>query len=152
MKIENYNIKREEEKTTGRGLNSHPHMIRGFKMRLLGYLNGTHLSVFFQLMKGELDDCLEWPFEKSVSFVLIHQDNENKCFKLSMTDALTKKDRSYESFRRPVADSNVALGYENFISQERLYGDGFIKNDSIHIRCVIEWSFYFFNQERGFGI
>ena len=137
MKIENYNIKRE-------GLNSHPHMIQGFKMRLLVYLNGprsstgTHLSVFFQLMKGELDDCLEWPFEKSVSFVLIHQDNKKKCFKLSMTDALTKKDLSYESFRRPVADSNVALGYDNFISQERLYGDGFIKNDSIHIRCVIE--------------
>ena len=144
MKIENYNIKREEEKTSGRGLKSHPHMIQGFKMRLLVYLNGprsstgTHLSVFFQLMKGELDDCLEWPFEKSVSFVLIHQDNKNKCFKLSMTDALTKKDLSYESFRRPVADSNVALRYDNFISQERLYGDGFIKNDSIHIRCVIE--------------
>lgn len=142
MKIENYNRKLEEEKTTGGNLFSDPHMIQGFKMRLLIYLNGcgggegTHLSLFFQLMKGELDDILKWPFNKTIHFVLIHQDNKNECFKLSITD--TEKATTTAYFRKPVTDFNIGFGYIRFISHERLHAGGFIKNDSLYIGCTIE--------------
>ena len=42
-------------------------------MWIRAYLNGdgigykTHFSVFFVLMKGELDPLLKWPFEYKVS-------------------------------------------------------------------------------------
>ena len=84
MKIDNYNRKIEEEKARGGALYSDPHIIQSFKMRLEIRLNGsgdgagTHLSVYWRLMKGELNDCLEWPFDKIISFVLIHQDNKKK--------------------------------------------------------------------------
>ena len=97
MKIENYNRKLEEEKISGGKQCSDPNMVQGSKMRLEIYLNGqgnctgTHLSVYWRLMKGELDDCLEWPFDKMITFVLIHQDNKNKCFEISRTNTLRNK-------------------------------------------------------------
>ena len=138
MKIENYNKKLEEEKRTGRNLYSDPHIIQGFKMRLEIYLNGskdskgTHLSVYWQLMKGEFDDCLEWPFDKVISLVLIHQDDKNKFHKRSINPS------SSEYYQKPVTDCNLGWGYVKFRSHEQLRTDGFIKNDRLYLRCIIE--------------
>ena len=144
MKIENYNRQLEEEKTTGQGIYSNSHMICGFKMRLIVYLNGcgkqtgTHMSVFFQLMKGEFDDCMEWPFDKRVCFVLIHQDDKNRCYKCVFNDAQEKKENALKHFGKPDTDVNVALGFRSFVTLEKLHTDGFIKNDILYIRNVIE--------------
>ena len=144
MKIDNYNRKLEEEKTTGGKLCSDPHIIQGFKMRLEINLNGsgdgtgTHLSVYWQLMKGELDDCLEWPFDQFISFVLNYQDNKSKCCKLSITDALENEANPFEYFRKRVTDYNEGWGFASFLSHEALHADGFIKNDRLYIRCIIE--------------
>ena len=53
----------ELEKITEEPIYSEPRIIMGYKMRLLVYLNeinghGNHLSIYFQLMKGHLDECL----------------------------------------------------------------------------------------------
>ena len=144
MKIENYNRQFEEEKTVKQPIYSNPHMIYGFKMRLMVYLNGcskqkgTHMSVFFQLMKGELDDCMEWPFDKRVYFVLIHQDDKNRCYERLSDDAREKVEGSLTSFGKPVTDVNVARGFRDFVTLEKLHADGFIKNDVLYIRNVIE--------------
>ena len=143
MKIENYNRKLEEEKATGGKLWSDPHIIQGFKMKLEIYLNGikeskgTHLSVYWRLMKGELDDCLDWPFDKTITFVLIHQDDKNKCYKMSMSRDFKNKAKSSECYQKPVTDCNAGWGYSYFISHEKLHTDGFIKNDRLYIRCII---------------
>ena len=116
MKIENYNKQLEEAKTTEKSICSNPHIICGFKMRLMVYLNGngtakrTHMSVFFQLMKGEFDHCMEWPFDERISFVLIHQDDKNRCYKRLTNNALEKRESSLTSFGKPVTDVNVARG------------------------------------------
>ena len=110
-------------------------------MRLLISLNGFEsaegkfMSVFFQLMKGKFDNFIEWPFNKLVTFVLIHQDNKNKHFKRSLENPLVTIDD--QSFRKPVAEYNVFMGLKWFISHEELCTGGFIKNDTIYIRCVI---------------
>ena len=55
---------------------SHP---QGYKMCLkvcphgYGIGVGTHVSVFVQLMKGDFDDCLRWPFQGSVVLQLCNQ-------------------------------------------------------------------------------
>ena len=51
MKIENYNRQFEEEKTAEQPIYSNPHMIYGFKMRLMVYLNGcSEQKVFVVLL------------------------------------------------------------------------------------------------------
>lgn len=93
MTIETYYEKFREALANGISLYSDPHIISGYKMRLQVSLNGqgdgegTHMSVFFQLMKGKLDDYLKWPFDKLIDFVLIHQDDQSKCFTRTLTTA-----------------------------------------------------------------
>ena len=54
----------------------------GYKMCLRLYILGdgigknTHMSLFFVVMKGELDDILQWPFTHRVTFKLINQTRE----------------------------------------------------------------------------
>ena len=144
MKIENYDRKFEQAKATGEVIHSDPHWIYCFKMRLLIYLNGnidakgTHMSVSFQLMKGELDDFIKWPFNKLITFVLIHQDDKNKCFSSTSSAALKNNRFSREFFKQPVTDKNKPHECKWFIALTKLHADGFIKNDTIYIRCVIE--------------
>ena len=53
----------------------------GYKMCIRAYLNGngsgegTHLSIFFVLMKGKYDPLLQWPFESEMTLVLVDQDH-----------------------------------------------------------------------------
>ena len=116
MKIENYNRQFKEEKTVEQPIYSNSHRICGFRMKLVVYLNGcskqkgTHTPVFFQLMKGEFDHCMEWPFDERISFVLIHQDDKNRCYKRLTNNALEKRESSLTSFGKPVTDVNVARG------------------------------------------
>ena len=143
MKIENYNRKFAEEKEYGDSIISNSHVICGFKMRLIIYLNGsgdgygTYMSVYFQLMKGEFDDCLEWPFDKIVSVVLIHQDNKDKCHKLILSSAQETKLNLRKGFLKPKKKSNTGYGFNKFITLEKLHAGGFIKNDILYLRCDI---------------
>ena len=52
----------------------------GYKMCARIYLNGdgmgrgTHISVFFVVMRGQYDALLRWPFRQKVTFMLMDQD------------------------------------------------------------------------------
>ena len=52
------------------------------------------MSVFFQLMKGEFDDCMEWPFNKIITIVLIHPDEKSKFHTLLIDEAQKKKKKN----------------------------------------------------------
>ena len=53
----------------------------GYKMCLRAYLNGdgvgkgSHLSLFFVLMKGEFDAVNQWPFKQKVTLMLLDQSH-----------------------------------------------------------------------------
>ena len=136
-------MKLELMKEIGDFIYSNPYEICYFKMRLLIDLNGygdsegTHMSVYFQLMKGELDDLIEWPFNKKVTFILIHQDDKNKCIKRSLERAGRTRGYLKKYFGKPVNNCNAAYGFDSFIALSKLHADGFIKNDTIYIRCDI---------------
>ena len=49
-------------------------------------------------MKREFDHCMEWPFDERICFVLIHQDDKNRCYKRLTNDALEKREISLKSF------------------------------------------------------
>ncbi len=46
---------------------------------------GTHVSIFAQLMKGDHDDTLTWPFTGSITFELLNQLEDKNHYKYTVT-------------------------------------------------------------------
>ena len=112
----------------------------GYKMCLCLYImgdgigKGTHLSLFFVVMHGEFDNILQWPFTHKVTFKLINQAGGS-----DVVDTF-KPDPMSNSFRKPKSDMNIASGCPRFVSHTELEVGGFIVNDAIFIKCIIDAS------------
>ena len=110
----------------------------GYKMCLRLYImgdgigKGTHLSLFFVVMKGEFDNILQWPFTHKVTFKLINQAGGRDIVDTFQPDPMSS------SFRKPRSDMNVASGCPRFVSHTELERGGFIVNDTIFIKCIID--------------
>eukprot|EP00118_Oscarella_pearsei_P019615 m.209113 g.209113 ORF g.209113 m.209113 type:complete len:596 (+) comp39725_c1_seq29:2949-4736(+) len=109
----------------------------GYKMCARVYLNGdgmgkgSHLSLFFVIMKGEYDALLPWPFQQRVTFTLINQEHQNH-----ISDNF-QPDPSSTSFRRPVSEMNVASGCPLFVPLDDLSKRGYVNDDTIFIRVEV---------------
>ncbi|XP_061553400.1 TNF receptor-associated factor 3 isoform X2 [Phycodurus eques] len=113
----------------------------GYKMCARVYLNGdgmgkgTHLSLFFVVMRGEYDALLPWPFKQKVTLMLMDQGPARK----HLGDAF-KPDPNSSSFRRPAAEMNIASGCPLFVSQSVLESASYIKDDTIFIKVTVDTS------------
>ncbi|XP_037341754.1 TNF receptor-associated factor 3 isoform X1 [Pungitius pungitius] len=113
----------------------------GYKMCARVYLNGdgmgkgTHLSLFFVVMRGEYDALLPWPFKQKVTLMLMDQGPLRK----HLGDAF-KPDPNSSSFRRPAAEMNIASGCPLFVSQTLLETGSYIKDDTIFIKVTVDTS------------
>ncbi|XP_068616354.1 TNF receptor-associated factor 3, partial [Brachionichthys hirsutus] len=113
----------------------------GYKMCARVYLNGdgmgkgTHLSLFFVVMRGEYDALLPWPFKQKVTLMLMDQGPSRK----HLGDAF-KPDPNSSSFRRPAAEMNIASGCPLFVSQSVLETGSYIKDDTIFIKVTVDIS------------
>ena len=111
---------------------------QGYKMCLRLYLNGdgigigTHMSLFFVVMKGEFDNILQWPFTHKVTFKLI-----NQCGGRDIVD-IFQPDPMSTSFQKPKTDMNVASGCPRFVSSNELMQGGFIVDDTIFIKVKVD--------------
>ena len=80
----------------------------GYKMCARIYLNGdgigrgTHISVFFVVMRGEYDALLRWPFRQKVTFMLLDQNNVEH-----VIDSF-RPDPNSSSFQRPRRETNIS--------------------------------------------
>ena len=112
----------------------------GYKMCLRLYImgdgigKGTHLSLFFVVMRGEFDNILQWPFTHKVTFKLINQAGGRDIVDTFQPDPMST------SFRKPKSDMNVASGCPRFVSHTELERGGFIVDDTIFIKCMIDVS------------
>ncbi|PIN95607.1 TNF receptor-associated factor 2 [Aquarana catesbeiana] len=114
----------------------------GYKVCLRIYLNGdgagkgTHVSLFFAIVKGEYDALLPWPFKHKVTFMLLDQSNREHVF-----DAF-RPDITSASFQRPVNDMNIASGCPLFCLLSRLQSskNNYLKDDTLFVRCIIDAS------------
>ena len=66
---------------------------------------GTHLSLFFVVMRSEYDALLQWPFSFRVSFRLINHENPSESIKETFLP-----DKNSSSFKKPTRDMNIAAG------------------------------------------
>ena len=112
----------------------------GYKMCLRLYImgdgigKGTHLSLFFVVMRGEFDNILQWPFTHKVTFKLINQAGGRDIVDTFQPDPMS----SY--FQKPKSDMNIASGCPRFVSHTELEQGGFIVDDTIFIKCMIDTS------------
>ncbi|MBC6401979.1 MAG: hypothetical protein GDA37_13425 [Ekhidna sp.] len=112
----------------------------GYKMCIRAYLNGdgtgegTHLSIFFVLMRGEYDPLLQWPFEHKVSLILVDQDQKKHLVQTF------KPNIQSSSFQRPKSDMNVASGCPEFAKLSVLDNPSYVKDDVMYIKAVVDTS------------
>ncbi|TNN42511.1 TNF receptor-associated factor 2 [Liparis tanakae] len=111
----------------------------GYKMCLRIYLNGdgtgrgTHLSLFFVVMRGHSDALLKWPFNQKVTLMLLDQNNREH-----IIDAF-RPDVSSSSFQRPVSDMNIASGCPLFCPLAKLDSkNSYIRDDTIFIKAIVD--------------
>ncbi|XP_046855478.1 TNF receptor-associated factor 1-like [Xenia sp. Carnegie-2017] len=94
--------------------------------------NGTHLSLFFVIMKGDYNALQTRPFQKKITTMFIAQGNGDH-----MIDAFHSNPQS-SLFKRPESDLNV-LGLPLLIWPiESLSNLSFIKDDTMFIKLIVE--------------
>ena len=114
----------------------------GYKMRLRlyptgdGNARGTHLSLFFVLMRSEYDGIVKYPFCFKVIFCLWDQSGRNE----HIIDSFRADARS-NSFQRPRSEMNIASGLPKFVPLDVILADDnrFIRDDTIFIKVVIDF-------------
>ena len=111
---------------------------QGYKMCARVYLNGdgmgkgSHLSLFFVVMKGPNDALLPWPFQQKVTILLVNQYG-----KKNVIDQF-RPDPQSSSFQRPFnREMNIASGCPLFCRLDSLK-DGYIKDDCLFIGVVVD--------------
>ena len=111
----------------------------GYKYCVRLHLNGdgdgrgTHISMFFIIMKSEHDDLLPWPMRKQVAIQLVNLRNGAD----SVIETFFSDPKS-SSFQRPTENMKVAAGYQTLISIEQFLKGGFIKDNSAFIRVTVK--------------
>lgn len=98
-----------------------------------GIGKGTHVSLFFFLMRSEHDNLLSWPFKQSVRFTLLHQTKPSS----SISEAFIPDSKS-ASFKKPESDMNVASGFPKFARQTVLQDKGFTQDNMIFVKCQVD--------------
>nr|XP_061800202.1 TNF receptor-associated factor 2-like [Nerophis lumbriciformis] len=111
----------------------------GYKMCLRIYLNGdgtgrgSHLSLFFVVMRGLSDALLKWPFNQKVTLMLLDQSNREH-----IIDAF-RPDVTSSSFQRPVSEMNIASGCPLFCPLSKLDAkNSYIRDDTIFIKAIVD--------------
>ncbi|CAB4027230.1 TNF receptor-associated factor 2-like, partial [Paramuricea clavata] len=139
-KIESYQRKREDAiNGVKTALYSQPFYSAqyGYKMCAKMYLNGdgfgkgSHLSLFFVVMRGDYDALQSWPFQKKITMMLLDQGNGDH-----MIDAFNSDPQS-SSFQRPKSDMNIASGSPLFMPLDSLNNRQYIKDDVVFIKIIV---------------
>ena len=110
----------------------------GYKLCLRLYIlgdgigKGTHMSLFFVVMRGEFDNSLQWPFTYKVTFRLLNQAGGKDIIDGFLPDPASS------SFKKPKTDMNVASGCPRFVSISDVKSGGYIVDDTIFIKVKVD--------------
>ncbi|XP_062981636.1 TNF receptor-associated factor 5 [Elgaria multicarinata webbii] len=115
----------------------------GYRLSARAYLNGdgsgkgTHVSLYFVVMRGEFDSLLPWPFKQKVTLMLLDQSG-----KKNHIIETFKADPNSSSFKRPEGEINVASGCPRFVAHSMLENakNTFIKDDTLFLKVVVDLS------------
>ncbi|CAF1183376.1 unnamed protein product [Rotaria sordida] len=114
----------------------------GYRICLRLFLNGdakakgTHMSLFFILMRGNYDDVLRWPFEFKVTFILLNHlspnNNQSKFF---------WPDTKSIAFQCPRSNMNIAYGFSKFFPLDLFEQNEnhYVKDDRMSIKIEVDF-------------
>ncbi|XP_029449127.1 TNF receptor-associated factor 5 isoform X2 [Rhinatrema bivittatum] len=143
-KITDYK-KKKREATEGRivSIFSQPFYTSrcGYRLCARAYVNGdgsgkgTHLSLYFVVMKGEFDSLLQWPFKQKVTLTLLDQSGKRN----HIVEGF-RADPNSSSFKRPDGEMNIASGCPRFVSHAALENarNTYIKDDTLFIKVTVD--------------
>ena len=97
-----------------------------------GIGKGTHISLFFVVMRGEYDAILRWPFRHKVTFMLLDQNNVEH-----VIDAF-RPDRNSSSFQRPRREANIASGCPTFCPLSELSNHAYVRDVTMFVKVVVD--------------
>ena len=116
----------------------------GYKLQLWVVANGdasgegTHLSLYVYLLKGEYDDQLQWPFNANITVQLLNWSGDN-----SHEEDTIHHHTSPLEYRTRVTEGDTApggWGYDQFISHSVLESVSsstiYINEDSVCCRII----------------
>ena len=112
----------------------------GYKLKIYTYPDGTsggkgtHLSLFVQIMKGEYDAILPWPFGKKITITIVDQqenvaDRKNICTRLLLSDS--------KATQKPKSEYNVGKGFHRFASHEILKTRKYTLDDTLFLQVDV---------------
>ncbi|KAJ7372388.1 hypothetical protein OS493_019839 [Desmophyllum pertusum] len=110
----------------------------GYKMSARLYLNGdgmgtgTHISVFFGIMRGDYDELLRWPFRSQVTFMLLDQNN------VEDVHEYFRPDPTSSSFQRPRRETNTRNGYPMFCSLAELNNHAYVRDNTMFLKIIVD--------------
>lgn len=95
------------------------------------------------MMRGDYDDTLTWPFSGRITLSLIHPKNEELtiCLKMQSSDesvAFRRCSFGNNGNETPLGLNPRAFGYNEFVTIDDVLGKGFIENDTIVIKIIVE--------------
>ena len=121
--------------------------IGGYKMCFSVYANGwgtsegTHVSLFIHVLKGEFDSHLKWPFKGEITVELVNQKKGGKNYEMKPVKHTDSEER--DSYFQRVTKGERATGgwgYPQFISHADLYkpekGKEYLLNDTLIFRVT----------------
>ncbi len=130
-------------KLNGFSLKTGPHRFQpfftspsGYKINFFVYHNGegTHLSLFFEVLHGPYDDALEWPLKANFTVELLNQLADcNHCVRNFKFD----EDKDYCN------PGGQGYGYDKFIPLSKLSCDEienthYLKDDVLYFRVTVD--------------
>ena len=91
---------------------------------------GTHVSVYVQLMRGEFDHFLKWPFRGEVTVQLKKTDSPHYEKVIHLND-----NAPFMCVCKPTEERNLGQGYHQYISHADLYAGEYFKDDKL-VFCI----------------
>ncbi|XP_060034362.1 TNF receptor-associated factor 5 [Erinaceus europaeus] len=115
----------------------------GYRLCARAYLNGdgsgrgSHLSLYFVVMRGDFDALLPWPFRQKVTLTLLDQSGRG-----AHVAQTFRPDPHSGSFRRPDGEMNVASGCPRFVPHATLESPehGYVRDDTLFLKVAVDLS------------
>ena len=114
----------------------------GYRLRMTIHLNGIgsgvgrHVGLFVQMMMGDYDTILEWPFTGTIVLSILDQSDASK-FRYHISETFVAGPNLL-AFQRPTElCNNRGYGYFEFAPIEQIREGQYVKNDTMLVRIQI---------------
>ena len=114
----------------------------GYRLRMRIHLNGVgsgvgqHVALFVQMMRGDYDDILEWPFTGTIELSILDQSDASE-FRHHISKTLDVTPYPL-AFQGPTAPRNYeAYGYVEFAPIEQIREGQYVKHNTMLVRIEI---------------